>query len=260
MKRGKGMKFVGDSRIPAEREKYIPKDYSEFPGKTEPFWPNFLLREWMVGAVFLVGFLCLTVAHPAPLERIADPTDSSYTPLPDWYFLFLYQLLKYEYASGDFTVIGAVVIPGIAFGALMLVPWLDNGPERRPFKRPVGSGIMLLAIVSIFYLTWQAVNDQEEASAEDGDMSDLVEVEIDESAEAFEIYQNQQSCITCHGGDMQGKPGLGPNMFTSNYTKEEIIDIIQNGVADKMPGGMFVGTEEELEILADFIANDGQVQ
>src|SRR5690554_2128252 len=122
MKRGKGMKFVGDSRIPAEKEKYIPKDYSEFPGKTEPFWPNFLLREWMVGAVFLVGFLCLVVAHPAPLERIADPTDSSYIPLPDWYFMFLYQLLKYEFASGNFTVIGSVVIPGIAFGALMLAP------------------------------------------------------------------------------------------------------------------------------------------
>lgn len=71
MHRGKGMKFVGDSRVPVARKPNIPKDYSEYPGKTEAFWPNFLLKEWMVGAVFLIGYLCLTVAHPSPLERMA---------------------------------------------------------------------------------------------------------------------------------------------------------------------------------------------
>lgn len=78
MHRGKGMKFVGDSRIPAEKKPNIPKDYSEYPGKTEAFWPNFLLKEWMVGAVFLIGFLVLTIVHQPPLERMADPTDTGY--------------------------------------------------------------------------------------------------------------------------------------------------------------------------------------
>lgn len=137
MHRGKGMKFVGDSRISADRKPNIPKDYSEYPGKTEAFWPNFLLKEWMVGAVFLVGYLCLTIAHPSPLERIADPTDTAYIPLPDWYFLFLYQLLKYTYASGPYNAIGSMVIPGLAFGALLLAPFLDRGPERSPAKRPL---------------------------------------------------------------------------------------------------------------------------
>lgn len=64
MQRGKGMKFVGDSRIKANnRMVNQPKDYSEYPGKTEAFWPDFLLKEWMVGAVFLIGYLLLTVAH-----------------------------------------------------------------------------------------------------------------------------------------------------------------------------------------------------
>ncbi|CAM5182140.1 hypothetical protein UACE39S_04857 [Ureibacillus acetophenoni] len=64
MQRGKGMKFVGDSRIKANnRMANQPIDYSEYPGKTEAFWPDFLLKEWMVGAVFLIGYLLLTVAH-----------------------------------------------------------------------------------------------------------------------------------------------------------------------------------------------------
>ena len=54
MQRGKGMKFVGDSRIKATNKMpNVPKDYSEYPGKTEAFWPNFLLKEWLIGAVFL---------------------------------------------------------------------------------------------------------------------------------------------------------------------------------------------------------------
>ncbi|MGG3105298.1 cytochrome C oxidase Cbb3, partial [Bacillus velezensis] len=165
MHRGKGMKFVGDSRIPAEKKPNIPKDYSEYPGKTEAFWPNFLLKEWMVGAVFLVGFLVLTIVHEPPLERVADPTDTGYIPLPDWYFLFLYQLLKYEYAAGSYTVIGAMIIPGLAFGSLLLAPFLDRGSERRPWKRPVAVGMMLLAISAAVFLTWQSVATHDWAKA-----------------------------------------------------------------------------------------------
>lgn len=255
MHRGKGMKFVGDSRVPAERMPNIPKDYSEYPGKTEAFWPNFLLKEWMVGAVFLVGYLVLTVAHYSPLERIADPTDASYIPLPDWYFLFLYQLLKYEFASGDYTVLGAVVIPGIAFGALLLAPFLDRGPERRPIKRPIASGLMLLAIASIFWLTYESVSNHDwEAAAKQGAI--VEERQIDTSHQGYEIWLQQGSCIGCHGENMQGNPGVAPSVFEHDYTKEEIMKIIVEGVPG-MPGGLFAGTEEELEILAEYIAADG---
>ncbi|MFC4735878.1 c-type cytochrome [Bacillus daqingensis] len=255
MHRGKGMKFVGDSRVPAERKPNIPKDYSEYPGKTEAFWPNFLLREWMVGAVFLIGFLVLTVAHPAPLEAIADPTETGYVPLPDWYFLFLYQLLKYEFAAGPYTVMGAVVIPGVAFGALLLAPWLDGGKERRFYKRPIGTGLMILGVISIIFLTWESVDQHDwEAAEQQGQIQE--DMEIDESAAGYEIYQTQDSCIGCHGGDMMGG-AAGPNIFESDYDTDEVIDIIQNGIGE-MPGDQFEGSDEELETLAAFIANDGQ--
>ncbi|MGH3042495.1 MAG: menaquinol-cytochrome c reductase cytochrome b/c subunit, partial [Gaiellaceae bacterium] len=189
MHRGKGMKFVGDSRISADRKPNIPKDYSEYPGKTEAFWPNFLLKEWMVGAVFLVGYLCLTIAHPSPLERIADPTDTGYIPLPDWYFLFLYQLLKYTYASGPYNAIGSMVIPGLAFGALLLAPFLDRGPERSPAKRPFAVGFMLLAMAGVFYLTWEsAAHHDWEASKKQGA---IVEgADIDKESDGYKLMDS----------------------------------------------------------------------
>jgi menaquinol-cytochrome c reductase cytochrome b/c subunit len=251
MHRGKGMKFVGDSRVPAERKPNIPKDYSEFPGKTEAFWPNFLLKEWLVGAVFLIGYLCLTVAHPSPLERIADPTDAGYIPLPDWYFLFLYQLLKYTYASGPYNVIGAFVIPGLAFGALLLAPFIDRGPERRPVKRPFATGFMLLALAATVFLTWESVvNHDWEAAKKQGQI--VAEVEVDTESEGYQIYQ-ENGCINCHGDTLQGG-AAAPSLAGAGLTQEEIADIAVNGKPPGMPAGLFKGTDEELETLATFIA------
>ncbi|MCT6923171.1 MULTISPECIES: menaquinol-cytochrome c reductase cytochrome b/c subunit [Bacillales] len=260
MQRGKGMKFVGDSRIKAtNRMPNKPKDYSEYPGKTEAFWPDFLLKEWMVGALFLIGYLLLTVAHPSPLEGPADPTNASYIPLPDWYFLFMYQLLKYTFASGPYNVIGAIVIPGLAFGALALVPFLDTTPERRPIKRPLPTAFMLLAIASMIYLTWESVanHDWEAAKAQgvitDKDLGLLPDVEIDESSPGYEIFQSQASCIGCHGGDLTGGTGA-PMLLGNELTAEEVKEIVINGRGG-MPGGAFDGTEEELDQLAEFIAS-----
>lgn len=261
MQRGKGMKFVGDSRVKAGPRMHIkPKDYSEYPGKTEAFWPDFLLKEWMVGAVFLIGFLILTVAHPAGLEGPADPTDATYTPLPDWYFLFMYQLLKYTYASGPYNVIGAIVIPGLAFGALALIPFLDTTPERRPLKRPVPTAIMLLSFAAMFYLTWESVNhtDWDKISAQgvitDEDLGLVPDVEVDETAPGYEIYQTQtSSCVACHGGDLKG--AVGPSLLNTGLTADEIKEIVMNGSDAGMPAGSFTGTDEELDVLADFISS-----
>jgi menaquinol-cytochrome c reductase cytochrome b/c subunit len=252
MHRGKGMKFVGDSRVPAnDRMPNIPKDYSEYPGKTEAFWPNFLLKEWMVGAVFLVGYLILTVAHPSPLEKIADPSDTAYIPMPDWYFLFLYQLLKYSFASGPYSVIGALVIPGLAFGALLLAPFIDRGPQRRPSKRPLAVGFMLLALCSITFLTWEAVANHDWKAAEA--QGKIVEgADIDKSSDGYKLVE-ANGCTGCHGTELTGS-GTNPTLIGNGLTPEEISNIAKNG-QNTMPAGMFKGTDEELKVLAEFVSS-----
>ena len=197
----------------------------------------------MVGAVFLVGFLVLTIVHEPPLERMADPTDTGYIPLPDWYFLFLYQLLKYEYAAGPYTVVGAIIIPTIAFGALLLAPFLDRGPERRPFKRPVAVGLMLLAISATVFLTWQSVVTHDWAAAEEqGKIKE--EADIDTSAEGYKIYQ-EQGCISCHGDNMQGG-AAGPSLVDNGLSPEEIAKIAKEGKGE-MPAGVLKDLTKSLK-------------
>lgn len=248
MHKGKGMKFVGDSRISSEHKPNIPKDYSEYPGRTEAFWPNFLLKEWLVGAVFLVGFLCLTLAEPAPLEGVADPTAPGYIPLPDWYFLFLYELLKYKFASGPYELLGVIVIPGLAFGGLFLAPFLDRGPGRRPNQRPIAVGMMLLGLVSVMALTYESAEHVDwEARAEAN--KPVAATEVDKSDPGYEVFSN--NCMTCHGDSLQGG-AAAPTLIGIDHSKEEVMKIAQEGTG-KMPPGVFKGTDEELDQLAEFI-------
>src|SRR5690625_3589998 len=245
------MRFVGDSRINADKTSQVPKDYSEYPGRTEAFWPNFLLKEWLVGSVFLVGFLTATIVAPPPLEGVADPTHAAYLPLPDWYFLCLYQLLKYQFASGDYVLIGILVIPGLAFGALFLAPFLDNGPGRRPPQRPIAVAMMFLALAATVWLTYEsaAAVDWKQKAADNKPIPPGEEVEIDVEHPGYDVYAN--SCISCHGDELEGG-AAGPTLIGIERSGDEIADISVNGIGD-MPAGLFDGTDEELDDLVDFI-------
>ncbi|OYD09704.1 menaquinol-cytochrome c reductase cytochrome b/c subunit [Paludifilum halophilum] len=243
--------FVGDSRVKVNEKKLYPKDYSEFPGKTEAFFPNFLLKEWMVAVVVLVGFMGLVMAQEPPLGEQADPTNTSFLPVPDWYFLFLYQLLKFKWASGPFVVVGTVLVPGFIFGGLLLAPWLDRGKERRPMKRPVATGLTLLTLIAIVVLTWEAEDEHQKqlASLPKGDES--VEI-VDQNDPAYDIYKNN-ACVNCHGQQLEGLQGPSLRGIGDSYTSKEIIEIMDEGKGE-MPAGMFQGTEEEKKQLADWLA------
>lgn len=249
MKRGKGLTFVGDSRIQTYDKPRLSRDYSEFPGRTEEFWPDFLLKEWMTGSVFLIGFLCLTVAHPAPLERMADPTDTGYVPLPDWYFLFLYQILKYVYASGPYNVIGAIIMPGLAFGALLLAPWLDTNKERHWLKRPVASSMMFLAVGVIFYTTWESVayHDWETQNQQ----GQIVFSNLDADSEVFQELI-RTNCTSCHGGELTG--GSGPELIERDMSVEHVAAFVTHG-SENMPAFEDTLTEDEILAISEFIAD-----
>jgi ubiquinol-cytochrome c reductase cytochrome b subunit len=90
----------------------------------QKFYPKQLFRDF--SAVF-IAFLCLFLAAcflNVPLERMADPTDTSYVPRPEWYFLFLFQLLKVF--PGPLEIIGTLVLPTLAILTLVLLPFLHR--------------------------------------------------------------------------------------------------------------------------------------
>jgi ubiquinol-cytochrome c reductase cytochrome b subunit len=99
------------------------------PGPARPFFPYQAFRDVTVSlAAGLVLAWLAWMGAPA-LEPPADPTSSDYTPRPEWYFLGLFELLKYF--PGRWEIVGAVVIPGLVFTGLVLLPWLDRSGSRK---------------------------------------------------------------------------------------------------------------------------------
>ncbi|HEX2922800.1 MAG TPA: cytochrome b N-terminal domain-containing protein, partial [Chloroflexota bacterium] len=69
--------------------------YEFFKTRGDPFWPNVIMEDMIVAVAALVIVLGLMVWQGVPLEARADPANTAYVPRPDWYFVFLFQLLKY---------------------------------------------------------------------------------------------------------------------------------------------------------------------
>lgn len=92
--------------------------------ETQKFYPKQLFRDFC--GVF-IAFACLFLAAAfldVPLESMADPTDTTYVPRPEWYFLFLFQLLKVF--PGKFELIGTFVLPNLAIALLFVLPFLPG--------------------------------------------------------------------------------------------------------------------------------------
>jgi menaquinol-cytochrome c reductase cytochrome b/c subunit len=270
--------FIGDSRIrKRDYSNVTPPDYSAYPGKSEAFIPNFLLKEWMVGVVVLVGFLVLVIAEPAPLGYPANPLNSSFIPMPDWYFLFLYQMLKYPYTSGDYLVLGVLGLSGLPFIALLLAPFLDSGKERRFYRRPIASSLMIVSLVAVTYLTWVSwdhyqyelkVNNvvpediERKIKAEEAVKKGLprpvpgretIAALVNATDPAFETMKQAQ-CIACHGAELEGANGPTLRGVGDILSKDELVATITNGKNNVMPAFKGSLTTQQIDQIATWLS------
>ena len=108
------------------------------------FLPN-MINRWLLLFLFVTCILGLISWYwPVPFGDPADPTDSSYIPMPEWWVLFLNQLVTIF--TGSLTVIATVIIPGGLAGLVFALPFLDRSSERHPARR---KKIMLIATVIV---------------------------------------------------------------------------------------------------------------
>jgi cytochrome b6-f complex subunit 4 len=117
------------------------------------FFPYYFFEITIVALFTIEAVLLLAVLFPPSIGREIDVA-AQYSPRPEWYFLFLYQLTKYF--PGRWTFVGALLLPGLAFSMLLLAPFLDSGKatelRRRKAAATVGFGL-LAAITGLTILS-----------------------------------------------------------------------------------------------------------
>ncbi len=208
------------------------------PGDTAPkrkFFPEQVFKDTVGVAVAFIILFVMAVVAKVPLERLADPTDTAYIPRPEWYFLFLFQTLKFF--KGPLETVGSVVLPGVAVLTLFLIPFIDRGPMIRLGKRTFAITFVLLAAIAWTGLTTAAVvttpKNQESADDTETPATETPEAAAATAAPtpnpqsptpaALAPWQRlnpeelaglgifkKQGCTGCH--PVGGKDGIGPNL------------------------------------------------
>jgi ubiquinol-cytochrome c reductase cytochrome b subunit len=120
-------------------------------GTPYPFYPTQAARDITVVTVVLVALAAFAWRGLPALEGRADPSDAHYVPRPEWYFLGLFQLLKYF--PGKWEVVGAMIVPGLGAAFLALLPWIDRGPDRHPGRRRAVVSLVLAGLAGVAVLT-----------------------------------------------------------------------------------------------------------
>ena len=124
--------------------------------KGEKFWPDEIYKDLLISFAIFILLIGLATFIGVAGEPKADPSDSSYIPRPEWYFLFLFKFLAI-YGSipvlGKIEWIATALIPGIGVGTLFLLPFLDRGPGRHYSKRVAGIATMGVVIVTMISLS-----------------------------------------------------------------------------------------------------------
>src|SRR5580658_4515603 len=129
---------------PINEDPYHPKQ------KTEPFYPRQVLMDLSLTALLIAGLGLLCLFVPVQLGPPANPADAQYVPRPEWYYLPIFQWLKYWHGAA--SVIGVLVVPAILILAVLAVPFLDRSIERRPWKRPISMGAYAFVLFTLIGL------------------------------------------------------------------------------------------------------------
>jgi quinol---cytochrome c reductase cytochrome c subunit, bacillus type len=220
---------------PEQEKEYLEK-YKKAKASGYRFWPDVIYKDLLISfGIFILIILIATFIGVAA-EPPADPSDTAYIPRPEWYFLFLFQMLKFF--PGKLEWVGTFIIPTVAVLALILLPFIDRSPYRYWKKRKLAIGIMCIIVLGMAGLTIAAVvtTPPQEESVVATTLSDQIVAGQD-------LFST--NCVECHGadgegGEIKGVEGLegrvikGINTADEMYTRTDdtLFNIIDYGQPD----------------------------
>jgi ubiquinol-cytochrome c reductase cytochrome b subunit len=251
----------------------------------ERFYPRQVLFDMGFALLIVVVLAGLAYLRPVTLGPIANPSDSHFLPRPEWYYLPMFQWLKYWEGPG--VVIGVVVIPGLIATAFFLMPFLDRRLERKIWRRPIPALAVAIVVAGMVSLGIKSqMDDQRSPVAEQ--LAQQHEEEKAYSVAPFEPYTaganvvaasasaapplnplagkgkgvfTDRGCSACHGEGGVGT-ALAPSLvgITAKLPKDRLATLLHNPSAKMKAGGMpsVDAPPEEMDALIAYLESLGK--
>jgi len=186
-----------------EKEEYL-RDYATLKSQGKPFFPYAVAKDAAMACVVMAVIIAMSLVLGAELGSKANPTTTTYVPRPEWYFFFLFEVLR-VIKPPSLVGLATIGVPTLCMILLFLLPFYDRGPERRPERRPIATPAAVV----------QAGGSQ------------LAEYEAGKKVVA------QSGCLACHKIGENGNAGPGPNLthIASRIPRQAIARTLVNPTA-----------------------------
>ena len=228
---------------PADKEAYL-RDYELLKKQGKPFFPYAVLKDSIMAMIVVGVIILMSILLGAEQGPKADPTTTTYVPRPDWYFFFLFELLR-VIKPPALVPVATVGIPTLAMVLLLLLPFYDRNAERRPERRPIATTAGCLTIVAMAYLTY--------LGATAGAPTEIT-LSVPNQYEEGKLIVAQSGCHACHKLGENGNNGPGPELthIGQRIPREAIIRSVEIGPSI-MPSYRDLG-QQKINAVADFLS------
>ncbi len=184
-----------------EKEGYL-QEYEVLKKKGKPFFPYAVMKDSVMMLIVVLVVIAMALILGAEQGPKADPTTTTYTPRPEWYFFFLFELLR-VLKPPWLTPVATIGIPTICMVALLLLPFYDRGAERNPVRRPIAVTAGILVIAAMALLTYKGA-----VTGSPTEIDTAVAKRYEPGAEVV----GQSGCLACHLLGENGNNGPGPEL------------------------------------------------
>ncbi len=185
----------------ADKERYLV-EYELLKKKGKPFFPYAVAKDSAMALIVVLVIAAMSLILGAEMGPKVDPTTTTYVPRPEWYFFFLFELLR-VIKPPELVPLATIGIPTICMVLLLLLPFYDRNPERRPERRPIATTAGILTIIAMAYLTF--------LGAAAGTPTEI-EMEVASQYEPGKQVAAQSGCLACHKIGENGNDGPGPEL------------------------------------------------
>lgn len=238
----------------AQKDAY-KQDYAQSKKEGKPFFPYAVYKDMVIATLVIVFVIVLAIWQRVEVGPPVNPATTDFVPRPEWYFFFLFELLRIFKGQNALmpVLMATFIVPNILLVLLIATPFVDRGPERRIWKRPIAMWTAILVVFFLAFLTYKGATAPEPVAG--GDLPALSG--LDETAQAGLVLW-AANCTACH--NIAGVGGaVGPNLTNEGAKKRGIEWHIAHlkAPASKNPGSTmppFTGfTPEEYTALATLL-------